>query len=249
MKISSTAPLHLSNREVLSHLLDQKIDNDHLSACITLKRARDRAFARAKYPLERDKERPEEDDPALLEPLTEEDQQVLDVAERRGLSDESVWIQDEVIRYLCAEYNPTARQTPEGVARLADELQDHQLTKAEVLQLCNLAPTEPVTLYAIIEEADTRFYPSAEAKLDEIGNQVYETLLSQPPSDLLPYTSTYEQGGGGGEEEEGEDGYAPGYVDMETDLATEEMLQQEQEFVFEGGKEVGVDEEKDGDMD
>ena len=55
----------------------------------------------------------------------------------------------EVIHYLCSEYNSTARQTDEGVARLADELQDHDLTKGEVLQICNLAPTLPVELYCV----------------------------------------------------------------------------------------------------
>ncbi|WWD15725.1 hypothetical protein CI109_100147 [Kwoniella shandongensis] len=240
MKISSTAPLHLSNREVLSHFLNQKIDNDHLASAIGLKRARDKAFARKKYPSDRD--RPEDDDPSMLEPISEEDQKVLDTAERRGLSDELVWIQDEVIKYLCSEFNPTARQTPEGVAQLADELQDHQLTKAEVLQLCNLAPTEPVTLYAIIEEADSRFYPNAEDKLDEIGNQIYDTLLSEPPAELAQYV-TYTDGQAGADGE----GYEHGYVDADMEAAILQQ-EQEQEFVFEG-REVGVEDEKDGDMD
>ena len=55
----------------------------------------------------------------------------------------------KVIHYLCSVYSPTARQTDEGVARLADELQDHDLTKGEVLQICNLAPTLPVELYCV----------------------------------------------------------------------------------------------------
>jgi len=54
-----------------------------------------------------------------------------------------------VIHYLCSEHNSTARQTDEGVARLANELQDHDLTKGEVLQICNLAPVLPVELYCV----------------------------------------------------------------------------------------------------
>lgn len=55
----------------------------------------------------------------------------------------------QVIKYLCSDHLPTARQTDEGIAKLADELQDHKLTKGEVLQIINLAPTAPVELYAV----------------------------------------------------------------------------------------------------
>ena len=55
----------------------------------------------------------------------------------------------QVIQYLCADYNATSRQTAEGVASLADGLQDHGLTKGEILQICNLAPTLPVELYCV----------------------------------------------------------------------------------------------------
>lgn len=54
-----------------------------------------------------------------------------------------------MIRYLCSDHVPTARQTADGVAQLADTLQDHSLTKGEVLQIVNLAPTLPVELYAV----------------------------------------------------------------------------------------------------
>ncbi|WVQ98538.1 hypothetical protein IAU59_005664 [Kwoniella sp. CBS 9459] len=245
MKISNTAPLHLANHEVLSHFLALKEDNDHLSSCIDLRRARDKAFAKAKYPLERDKERPEPDDPSLLEPLDEKDAKVLDIAERRGLSDELVWIQNEVIKYLCSDYNATSRQTADGVARLADELQDHDLVKSEVLQITNLAPTEVVELYAIIEEPDTRFYPDANAKLEQIASQVSATLLDYPPPELAEWTSsgqTYEDGDGNGA------GYEHGYVAATAD-EMEMAAIGEQEYVFEQDKEGGVDDEKDESMD
>ncbi|OCF38774.1 hypothetical protein I317_07430, partial [Kwoniella heveanensis CBS 569] len=247
--ISNTAPLHLANHEVLSHFLTLKVDNDHLSSCIDLKRARDKAFARAKYPLERDKERQHEqqDDPSLLEPISEEDAKVLDLAERRGLSDELVWIQNEVIKYLCSDYNATSRQTADGVARLADELQDHDLVKSEVLQITNLAPTEVVELYAIIEEPDTRFYPDANAKLEEIASQVSSTLLDYPPPELAEWTSS---GLGHGEDYDGQgQGYEHGYVNQADEMEMAAMGMGEQEYVFEQDKEGGVDDEKDESMD
>lgn len=43
----------------------------------------------------------------------------------------------------------TPRQTEDGVATLADQLQDHGLTKGEVLQIVNLAPIEQVELYCV----------------------------------------------------------------------------------------------------
>lgn len=55
----------------------------------------------------------------------------------------------QVLRYLCDPMHPTTRQTEEGVAALADELQDYELTKGEVLQLINLAPWNSVGLYCV----------------------------------------------------------------------------------------------------
>lgn len=78
-------------------------------------------------------------------------------AARRGVSKDLVWVQDEVLKYLCADYNATARQTAEGVRSLADGLQDYGLTKAELLQACNLAPTNQVGMYLVsIESAQAR---------------------------------------------------------------------------------------------
>lgn len=70
-----------------------------------------------------------------------------------------------MIHYLCSDHTPTARQTDEGVALLADQLQDHGLTKAEVLQLCNLAPTLPVELYCVSDGAEL-FNTFTNARLD-----------------------------------------------------------------------------------
>ncbi|ODN84900.1 hypothetical protein L202_00752 [Cryptococcus amylolentus CBS 6039] len=240
MKISNTLPQHLSYREVLDHFIALKQETDALGEAIALKKARNKAQMKARFPLERDD--PEKrDDPALLEEITEEEEEQLQIAARRGASDELVWITDEVIGYLCSDLVPTSLQTLEGISQLADELQDHQLTKAEVLQMCNLAPSEPVTLYSIIEEADTRFYPDPAAKLDEIGNQIYATLLPTPPEELLPYMPAL------AEEQAGE-GFEPGYVEGDAD-AEMEMAMMAEEYVTETGKEGGVDDDADEAMD
>jgi hypothetical protein len=72
-----------------------------------------------------------------------------------------------VIHYLCSDHTPTARQTEPGVALLADQLQDHGLTKAEVLQLCNLAPTLPVELYCVSGGAEL-FHTFTNARLSAL---------------------------------------------------------------------------------
>ncbi|WWC85257.1 uncharacterized protein L201_000119 [Kwoniella dendrophila CBS 6074] len=251
MKISNTAPLHLSNQEVLTHFLNLKEDNDELTESINLKKARDKAYAKKKYPLERDNP-DDHDDPTLLEPLNEADEKQLNIAERRGLSDELVWIQNEVIKYLCSPYNATSRQTADGVARLADQLQDHELTKAEVLQITNLAPTEVVELYAIIEEPDTRFHPDASIKLEEIANQIQSTLSTEPLPELSQWTG---YGNGydheGEYQEGGEQGYEHGYINQD-EMEMNAMGIDEQEYIFENGgrdAEGGVDDEKDESMD
>jgi hypothetical protein len=55
----------------------------------------------------------------------------------------------KAIQYLTAEHQPTASQTPEGITQLVKDLAPYDLTKAEKLQIVNLAPTEPVELYVV----------------------------------------------------------------------------------------------------
>ncbi|KDR82563.1 hypothetical protein GALMADRAFT_151648 [Galerina marginata CBS 339.88] len=74
-------------------------------------------------------------------------------------------IEVEAIGYLSADYLPTSSQTEEGIAKLVQDLGSYELTKAEKLQIVNLAPKLPVELYVIIEELE-----------DRIGNQLDEIL-------------------------------------------------------------------------
>ncbi|CAD6578102.1 MAG: hypothetical protein TREMPRED_002112 [Tremellales sp. Tagirdzhanova-0007] len=182
MRLATAPPQHLSNHEVLAHFLALKSENDTLRSRVLTRSARAAAEAQKRYPLE-------DDDPDLDVDFGEESVEE-DVAVRREVSEQLVWVQDQVIHYLCSEYNSTARQTDEGVARLADELQDHDLTKGEVLQICNLAPTLPVELYCIVEEVDSRFHPNPEARLDAIVNQVQSTLLQSIPPQLERFTTS-----------------------------------------------------------
>lgn len=83
-----------------------------------------------------------------------------DVAARRGVSSGLVWVQDEVLKYLCADYNVTARQTAQSIKDLTKNLHAYGLTKAELLQACNLAPRSQPGLYLvrcqIVQQADER---------------------------------------------------------------------------------------------
>ena len=63
----------------------------------------------------------------------------------------------QAIGYLAAEYLPTARQTAEGVAKMTKALEPYGLTKAEKLQVVNLAPTTPVELYVVSAAVSVEF--------------------------------------------------------------------------------------------
>ena len=55
----------------------------------------------------------------------------------------------QAIQYLSADYQPTSSQSEAGVIQLTKSLAPYDLTKAEKLQIVNLAPTEPVELYVV----------------------------------------------------------------------------------------------------
>ncbi|KAG2034532.1 RNA polymerase Rpb4-domain-containing protein [Suillus americanus] len=62
----------------------------------------------------------------------------------------------EAIQYLSADYQPTLHQSDTSITQLVRGLQPFGLSKAEKLQIVNLAPTEPVELYVIVEELEDR---------------------------------------------------------------------------------------------
>lgn len=99
-----------------------------------------------------------------------------------------------------------------------------------------------LTALQIIEDTDQRFIPEPHEKLETIAQEVEATLLQEIPDHLLQYTSYTPRDG----PEEGDQ-----VVDEEEEMMQQEMLQQE--YVYEtewgAGKEQGVGEEVEGDMD
>jgi len=86
-------------------------------------------------------------------------------------------IQVEAIQYLSSSFLPTTSQTPDGIAKLTKNLAAYELTKAEKLQMVNLAPTVPVELYVIVEELEDRLGDSMDAILETV-----KASLSAPPT-------------------------------------------------------------------
>lgn len=58
-------------------------------------------------------------------------------------------VEVQAIQFLGAEYQPTRRQSPAGISQLVKALEPYGLTKAEKLQIVNLAPTQAVELYTV----------------------------------------------------------------------------------------------------
>ena len=130
---------------MLNHFLELKVDNDALKSRVATRKGRREAELKERFPISADRGQ-EVQTFAAVDDIEAEAEKM---AERRGFSEDLIWLQDKVIEYLCSDICPTSRQTEEGVAELANGLQDHGLVKAEVLQICNLAPVEPVELYGV----------------------------------------------------------------------------------------------------
>ncbi|CAK9780845.1 hypothetical protein CC85DRAFT_100675 [Cutaneotrichosporon oleaginosum] len=247
MKISNNPPQHLSNYEVLQHFLALKKDNDVLLRATEAKKNRDIKGAYDQIPLVT--RRGEIGGPEIpdVPPVSAAQRRREDDAARRGVSKDLVWVQDEVLKYLCADYNATARQTADGVRAVADGLQDYGLTKAELLQACNLAPINQVGMYLIMEEAEKRFqhYPGGyEQTVGTIISEVIEpSLLHEVPEELEPFVTSVQA----------KEIAQTILEDAAAYAEEEEMMYQEEEFVHEAewgaGKEAAADDEEDNTMD
>ncbi|BGP16992.1 hypothetical protein JCM10213_007438 [Rhodosporidiobolus nylandii] len=88
----------------------------------------------------------------------------------------------EALRYLEDSVQPMRRQTTESVSKLLDELEELDLTKAERLQLVNLAPASIVELHVCIEEITDRFS-------DEQQEQLLATIRSHLSSEEADETA------------------------------------------------------------
>ncbi|KIJ54525.1 hypothetical protein M422DRAFT_220793 [Sphaerobolus stellatus SS14] len=85
-------------------------------------------------------------------------------------------VQVEAIAHLSAHFQPTNRQTPQGIRKVTKSLAAYDLTKGEKLQIINLAPTQTVELYVIVEELEDRLND----KIDEILSLVSDSLTAAP---------------------------------------------------------------------
>jgi len=85
-------------------------------------------------------------------------------------------VEFEAIAHLSAPFQPVNRQTPQGIRKLTKALAPYGLTKGEKLQIINLAPSQPVELYVIVEEFEDRLSD----KMDEIMTLVKDSLLEVP---------------------------------------------------------------------
>jgi len=131
MEVINARSALLSNYEVLSLL--RELDSEHL--------ARTKTAIRIKK---------EEDSSGEVTGRVGYDPTTDDVSENLRT------IEVEAIQYLSADYQPTITQTSHGITKLVKNLALFELTKAEKLQVVNLAPTEPVELYVIVEELEDR---------------------------------------------------------------------------------------------
>ncbi|ESK88966.1 dna-directed rna polymerase iii subunit rpc9-like [Moniliophthora roreri MCA 2997] len=135
----------LSNYEVLELL--RELENEHIARTKTAHR------------IKKEEEASGSPSKAQTEPVTSENLRT---------------IQIEAIQYLTADYQPTNSQTPEGIKRLIKDLGEYDLTKAEKLQVVNLAPTQPVELYVVVEELEDRLGESMNDVLGKIKSSLSE---------------------------------------------------------------------------
>jgi len=91
-------------------------------------------------------------------------------------------VEVEAIQYLSADYQPTASQSDAGIATLTRSLAAYDLTKAEKLQIVNLAPTEPVELYVVVEELEDRFGQQMGDMLTTVRASLAETATEPTPA-------------------------------------------------------------------
>lgn len=96
-------------------------------------------------------------------------------------------VEFEAIQYLSAPFQPTGRQSAEGTRALLGALRDYDLTKGEKLQIVNLAPTEPVELYVVVEELEERLLDNMDTVLQHVRDSLSDaasangTLEPAPP--------------------------------------------------------------------
>ncbi|KAJ3995176.1 RNA polymerase Rpb4-domain-containing protein [Lentinula boryana] len=167
MEVINSRSALLSNFEVLELLRD--LENDHL--------ARTKTAIRVKKEEEASGIPSQAKHPATIE-----------------VTENVRTIQVEAIQYLTAEYQLTSSQTSNGITQLVKDLANYKLTKAEKLQIVNLAPTQPVELYVIVEELEDRLGEAMETVLSTVSASLSAApshpLNASSPAPVLPMASS-----------------------------------------------------------
>ncbi|KAJ6582893.1 RNA polymerase Rpb4-domain-containing protein [Mycena vulgaris] len=161
MEVVNPRAALLSNYEVLTLLRD--LESDHLARTKTahrIKKEEEAAGLSSTVPAGGGK------DPTVVE-----------------VSENLRTVSFEAIQYLSSDFQPTSAQTPEAITHLVKSLEPYGLTKAEKLQIVNLAPQNHIELYVIVEELEDRL---AE-RMEEVISQVQASLVLDPT--LAPATN------------------------------------------------------------
>ncbi|KAG0704859.1 HRDC-like protein [Suillus ampliporus] len=90
----------------------------------------------------------------------------------------------EAIQYLSADYQPTLHQSDASITQLVRGLEPFGLSKSEKLQIVNLAPTEPVELYVIVEELEDRLGNQMDDLIGVVTKSLHERT-PQPPNGAM----------------------------------------------------------------
>ncbi|KAJ7118677.1 HRDC-like protein [Mycena crocata] len=154
MEVVNPRAALLSNYEVLTLLRD--LESDHLARTKTahrIKKEEEASGLSSTVPVGGGK------DPTVVE-----------------VSENLRTVSFEAIQYLSSEYQATSTQTPEAITQLVRSLEPYDLTKAEKLQIVNLAPQNHIELYVIVEELEDRL---AE-RMGEVISQVQASLVLDP---------------------------------------------------------------------
>ncbi|CAL1713585.1 unnamed protein product [Somion occarium] len=102
-------------------------------------------------------------------------------------------IEVEAIQYLSADHQPSLKQTDASISQLTRSLSRFDLTKAEKLQIVNLAPTEAVELYVIVEELEDRLGDHMQDILSTVRASLIEAVSSAEPTHAPAEVGFYQE--------------------------------------------------------
>ncbi|ORY87486.1 RNA polymerase Rpb4-domain-containing protein [Leucosporidium creatinivorum] len=104
----------------------------------------------------------------------------------------------ECIKYLEEPVHPLRRQTNASINKLLDELEKLDLTKAERLQILNLAPTTLVALVVCVDDFEERFQTPEEQ--EHILTLVKEHLGAEDAATAHAHAATNGKGKAAGDD-------------------------------------------------